>query len=152
MKRRTLVVAVVIGVAAAFIIPYFVYATDYAGEYSVTVKFDVTSPVSYEATVTEVEITSEPMTTMSFWDVLLKGHPPMDEAANYTAFVTLNQTGDVTTQTSTLIVIPFHEDEPTPASFTFYEMKPGETTVRIYIQHTYLDTITFDQTWTVMVG
>ena len=149
MKRRTLLIGLVLGVAAAFVIPYYVYATDYAGEYKVTVEFDISSMVMYEADVTEVQTDSELMNTMSFWDVLLKGHPPMDEVANFTVFVSLNQTGGLVTQTA-MIIVPYLGTES--MSFTFFEMKPGETDMRIYVQHTYLDTITFDKTWTVMVG
>ena len=150
MKRRTLLVALVAGiVGVGFALPYLVYATDYAGEYSVTVKFDVSSPVLYEATVTEVETTSELMNTMSFWSVLLRGHS--EETANFTAYVSLNQSGVISTQSKAAILYPFDYNTES-MSFTFFEMQPGEITMRIFVQHTYLKTITFDQTWEVLVG
>ena len=157
MKRRTLLVALVAGiVGVGFALPYLVYATDYAGEYEVDVTFNVLSPEMYEVDVTEVNTESSPMNTMSFWDVLLKGSPGEGYYMNFTAFVTLNQSGVISTQSQAIIVpsyIVYGPDaEPARMTFKFFEMQPGETTVRIYVQHTYLETIAFDNTWTVMVG
>lgn len=150
-------VALVVGiVGVAFALPYLVYAMDYAGEYEVDVTFKVLSPAVYEVDVTEVVAESSPMNTMSFWDVLLKGSPGEGYYMNFTAFVSLNQSGVISTQSQAIIVpsyIVYGPDaEPAQMTFKFYEMQPGETTMRIYVQHTYLKTIAFDQSWAVMVG
>ena len=144
-----MLIGVIVAVGLLFGIPYFVYATDYKGEYKVDVSFTVSSPALYEADVTEVEHQSESMEAMSFWSVLLRGHS--EETANFTAYVSLNQSGVVTTQSKAALLYPF-DYNTVDMSFTFYEMKPGETTLRIYVQHTYLNTIVYDNSWTIMVS
>ena len=145
MKRMKLVI---IGVIVAIIaVPLAVYAAFYAGDRVVTVSFDVELVEVGEVCVSNLDVESEAMGLFSWYDTL-RGHAP-SRVDLYGIFVSLNQSGDVQTLGDgyTLIV-----DEPQSFEFKFYEMRPGETTLRIYIEYGYADAVVYDYTWTVNVG
>ncbi len=148
LGRRTKIGAV-LAIALLIGVPYSVYAMQYRGEYEVSVSMFVNYVRTGEVSVTELEVVSEPMDMMSFFDVL-KSHNKAAIRANYSVFAELNCSGDdMRTETTYLIVTL---DSSVPVSLTFYEVPPGTAQLRVYVVWNLLDQTVYDYTKSVVIG
>ena len=152
MKMKLTALAIAVGLF--FAIPVAVYATDYEGEYDLTVKLSVASSEYADAQVVSFETESEPMEIMSLWTNLLKGRGG-STIGNFTVYVFVHQdtTGyDSETQSAVILYSASGLGDPVDFTFEFHEKAPGETTVRVYIMHVYTDTKVYDNTWEVNIS
>jgi hypothetical protein len=144
--------AVIVVAALLIAVPLAVYAVDYAGEYELTLTFDVVSPSYADAEVRGFNASWEEMQPLSFYDVLLKGRGGTT-LCNFTVLVAVMQGTDVQTQTeNALVFYPISDAGTAHFDFRFFELQPGETGITIYIEHVYTDAVVYENTWTVNIG
>ena len=151
MKMKLTALAIAVGLF--FAIPVAVYATDYQGEYDLTVKLTVVSNEYADAQVVSFETESDPMEVMSLWANLLKGKGG-NTIGNFTVYVDVWQeaTGyDSRSESAIILYSSTGPGDPVDFTFEFHEKVPGETTVRVHIMHIYTATVVYDYTWTVNI-
>lgn len=148
MKKTTLIVVIL--VAAIFVVPAGVYAFDYLNEYEVNVNFSISSSELGVVDVTEVEVNTQLMDWLSFWDTL-KGHSAADKSDYYLVFVEITQdsSGESVTDNQYLEV---EVGASVDLSFTLFEVEPGDSTLRIYVQAMLTQSIVFDVSSDIQVG
>jgi len=160
MRRITKIAAVV--VVALVGLTYGVYALEYRGNYDVTVTFVLSQPVLGQPQVTNVAFTSEPTSTLAFWDGL-RGHGGGGGITiGYIIAVELSRKTGAIDSTGAEIseVVGFQRmgwqfDDTTTeydVEMGIGNMPPGEATARIYITSAPMMTIVFDHSYDLVVG
>ena len=147
MKKWTWII--VIAIAAIFVVPMVVYAFDYTNEYEVDVSFTISSSALGTVDITNVETEATAMGYMTFWDTL-RGHSS-SQGELYLVYVEIAQDGSdyLVTEAQLNGVAVGESDE---MSFKLFEVKPGDSTLRIYVHSKLTDSIVFDQSYDVLIG
>ena len=142
---------IIIAVAVVLLIgvPYAVYALEYRGNYNVTVSFTASSEILGELTITEVSITSEPTDVMQLWDQL-KSHNLDERGYGYQIYLEITVTGQLIGTGITAMLV--NAGETQDQTVTALNVRPGEASVRIYIEDILLDNIVYDQTFEEVIG
>lgn len=145
MNKPLLITIAIVGMVIA--VPILVYATSYAGEYEVTVEFNVEATALGVVSVTEIGVESSAMGMFSLYE--MRGHAGTDRSGSYVVFVSITQGDDVETISE---LANLELDTPETFSFTFYEKQPGESTIRIYIEYVYMFTVVYDYDFVELIG
>lgn len=138
--RKSIVVLAVI-VALVFIIPYVVYATDYKGNYNVTVTNSASLDLSGVFSATTPTVSSEPTSSWDFWD-LLKSHSRPD--ARYAVYLEVIRSGQIVG--SGLVALALDLGTSADVIAVAENVSPGEADVRLYFVDIITMTIVYDKT------
>lgn len=142
-----------IAVIGIVILTYGTYAMSYQGNYDVDVSFHMSVPEMGDIAITEFEYSAEPTSVLAFWE--LRGKSGAPASTTYTLFAEWNQSGVIDTMQVDVPVTLTYLDEinnEVDISFTFFNKAPGEASVRIYVEWTYISSIIYDKTYPVVVG
>ena len=149
MKKVTWILALaVVGIIA---VPSVVYAVDYLDEYEVTVNLSASSEALGVIYITELETSVEPMDWLSFWDVL-KGHSTGEDREDYYFIgieITQDSSGEVATGGERIVLAA---GEAIDLSMIVFEVSPGDSTLRIYVDSLFTGGIIYDQSSNIVVG
>lgn len=138
-----------IGVVAVIALPMLVYAFDYTNEYEVDVSFTISSSALGTVDITNVETDATEMGYFTFWDTL-RGHSS-SQGELYLVYVEIAQDGsDYAVTEAQLNGVAVGETEE--MSMKLFEVKPGDSTLRIYVHSKLTDSIVFDQSYDVLIG
>lgn len=148
MKKMTMILIGIVAVVIAF--PAGVYAFDYLNEYEANVTFTVSSSAIGIVDVTDISASTKLMDWLSFWDTL-KGHSTADRSDYYLVFVEITQdsSGETVTESQYVEVAV---GSSVDMSFTLFEVEPGDSTLRIYVQSMLTQSIIFDHSVDLQVG
>jgi hypothetical protein len=131
----------VVAIALVFIIPYFVYATDYKGNYNVTATSSATLDLAGTFSATTPTISSEPTSAWDFWD-MLKSHSRPD--ARYAVYLEIIRSGEIIG--SDLIALELDLGETAEVIAIAENVSPGQADVRLYFVDIVTMTIVYDKT------
>jgi hypothetical protein len=141
---------IIAGVAIMIGLPAMVYAIDYQGEYEGNVSFTISSSELGVVDVTEVQSSFKSMDIFSFWDTF-KGHSAADRSDFYLVFVEIvHLTSGNTVTENQYLEVPVGESRL--MSFTLFELSPGASNLRIYVQSMLTQSIILDQSTSTTVG
>jgi hypothetical protein len=138
---RKTVVILVVAIALVFIIPYFVYATDYKGNYNVTATSSGTLDLAGTFSATTPTISSEPTSAWDFWD-MLKSHTRPD--ARYSVFLEITRSGEVVG--SDIAALALDLGGTGEVVLVAENVSPGQADVRVYFMDLITMTIVYDKT------
>ena len=147
---KKIILLIIIGVVLIIGVPVGAYYMNYVNEYEVNVTMDISSNELGSVDVTNMDYTSKSMGWFSWFDTL-KGHSTYDRSDYYLVFVTITQDASGYSATETkYLEVPVGESKS--IDITVFEVKPGESTIRIYVESKLTMGIVFDQSYDVSIG
>lgn len=146
---KKIILVVIVAVAIVIGVPAAVYAYDYVNEYEVDVGFTISSSELGVVSITDMTYSSRMMDWWSFWDTL-KGHSAADRSDFYLVFVEITggSGNSVTENQYVEVSVGTSKD----LSYTLFEVKPGSSNLRIYVQSMLTQSIVLDQSYDVTIG
>ena len=135
------IVLLVVAIALVFIIPYVVYASDYKGNYNVTVTNSASLDLAGAFSATTPYISSEATSAWDFWDTF-KSHSRPD--ARYNVFLEITRSGEIVG--SDLAALELDLGQTGEVVLVAENVSPGQADVRVYFVDLITMTTIFDKT------
>ena len=147
---KKFILLIIVAVVLVIAVPVGAYYMNYVNEYEVDVSFDISSSELGSVDVTNMEYTSDSMGWFTWFDTL-KGHSTYDRSDYYLVFVTVTQDASGYSVTETeYLEVPVGESKE--LTISVFEARPGDSTIRIYVESKLTLGIVFDQSYDVTIG